>query len=139
MATAAEKLMTVDEFHGWAEERDGRWEFLDGRPIAMAPERAAHLLSKGRAWAALQRAIEGAEGPCAAFPDGATVRVSSRTAFEPDALVSCGVTVPPDAIEIPNPVIVVEVLSEGAVARDHGVVELIGYFSLSSVAHYLRV
>ena len=32
--------------------------------------------------------------------------------------------------------IVVEVLSEGTAARDHGV-KLIGYFSLPSVAHYL--
>ncbi len=136
MATAAEKPMTVDEFLGWAEERDGRWELVDGRPIAMAPERAAHLLSKARAWAAFQRAIERAGLPCTAFPDGATVRVCSRTAFEPDALVSCGAPVPPDAVEIPNPVIVVEVLSEGTADRDHGV-KLIGYFSLPSVAHYL--
>ena len=68
--------------------------------------------------------------------DGATVRVSSRTAFEPDALVYCGPRLPPDTIEIPNPIIVVEVLSEGTAARDHGV-KLVGYFSLPSLAHYL--
>ena len=62
--------------------------------------------------------------------------MSARTAFEPDALVYCGPRVSPDAIEIPNPVIVVEVISEGTVARDHGV-KLAGYFSLPSVAHYL--
>src|SRR5580658_7504424 len=33
-------------------------------------------------------------------------------------------------------IIVVEVLSEGTAARDHGV-KLAGYFSLQSVAHYL--
>ena len=66
------------------------------------------------------------------------MRVSARTAFEPDALVYCGPRLPPAAIEIPNPVIVVEVLSEGTAGRDHGV-KLVGYFSLSSVAHYLIV
>lgn len=136
MSNAAEKLMTVDEFLGWAEGRDGRWELLDGRPVAMAPERAAHLEAKAQAWAALARAIERTSAACRALPDGATVRVSARTAFEPDALVYCGPRLHPDAIEIPNPMIVVEVLSEGTARRDHGV-KLSGYFSLPSVAHYL--
>ncbi len=136
MATVAETLMTVEEFLGWAEERDGRWELIDGRPVAMAPERVAHVVSKGEAWAALRRAVDRAGIPCQALPDGATVRVSARTAFEPDALVYCGPRLPPDAIEIPNPVIVVEVLSEATAGRDHGV-KLAGYFSLPSVAHYL--
>ena len=99
---------------------DGRWELLDGRPIAMAPERAAHLLTKAQAWAGLYRAVERAGLPCTVFPDGATVRVSAHTAFEPDALVTCDPHVPPDAIEIPNPLIVVEVLSESTARRDHG-------------------
>ena len=29
--------MTVDEFLGWAEGRDGRWELQDGELIAMSP------------------------------------------------------------------------------------------------------
>ena len=136
MPDVAEKLMTVDAFLAWAEGRDGRWELFDGRPIAMAPERAAHLEAKAQAWAGLQRAIERAKAPCRALPDGATVRVSRRTAFEPDALVYCGPRLSPEAIEIPNPVVVVEVLSEGTARRDHGP-KLSGYFSLASVAHYL--
>ena len=128
--------MTVDEFLGWAEGREGRWELIDGRPIAMAPERAAHLLTKAQAWRALREGVERAGLSCTVFPDGATVRVSPRAAYEPDALVACGEPVPPDAIEIPHPVIVVEVLSEGTAMRDHGV-KLEGYFSLPSIAHYL--
>ncbi len=138
MATAAEKLMTVDEFLGWAEERDGRWELVDGRPIAMAPERVAHLVSKGEAWAALRRAVDRAGVPCQVLPDRATVHVSARTAFEPDALVYCGPRLPPATIEIPEPMIIVEVLSDGTAGRDHGL-KLVGYFSLSSVAHFLIV
>ena len=70
------------------------------------------------------------------FPDGMTVRITARTAFEPDALVVC--PPPPDlnTMEIPNPVIVVEVLSPSTAADDHGV-KLDGYFSLRSVEHYL--
>ncbi len=136
MSTAAEKLMTVDEFLGWAEGREGRWELLDGRPIAMSPERVAHAETKAEAWAALRHAVERAGAPCRATPDGMTVRISARMAFEPDALVYCGERLPPGAIEVPSPVIVVEVLSEGTEARDHGV-KLAGYFSLPSLAHYL--
>ena len=65
-----------------------------------------------------------------------TVRISPRTAFEPDALVVR--PAPPDlnTMEIPNPVIVVEVLSPSTAADDHGL-KLDGYFSLPSVEHYL--
>jgi hypothetical protein len=59
-------------------------------------------------------------------------RCAARTAFEPDALVYCGPRLPPHSIEIPDPIIVVEVLSEGTAAR-----QLAGYFSLPGVAHYL--
>ena len=43
---------------------------------------------------------------------------------------------PPTAIEIDNPVIVLEVLSPSTAAIDHGR-KLSGYFSLESVQHYL--
>jgi Uma2 family endonuclease len=51
-------------------------------------------------------------------------------------LVTCGPRTPPDAIEITDPVIVVEVLSPSTAAVDHGR-KLSGYFSLASVQHYL--
>lgn len=128
--------MTVDEFLAWAEGREGRWELHDGRPVAMSPERLKHVETKAEAWAALRNAVERAQAPCHAVPDGMTVRISARAAFEPDVLVYCGPRLPPDAIEVPEPRIVVEVLSEATAARDHGV-KLAGYFSLPSLAHYL--
>jgi len=136
MPALAQPRMIVDEFLTWAEGKEGRWELLDGEPVAMSPERVIHALTKGQAFVALKNAIALAEAPCRAFPDGATVRISGRTAFEPDALVHCGPPLPPDAIEIPDPVIVVEVLSDRTAARDHGA-KLEGYFSLPSVVHYL--
>jgi Uma2 family endonuclease len=136
MSIAAKKQMTVDDFLTWAEGRDGRWELHDGELVAMSPERLAHTDTKFEVVAALKNAIKRAGAPCHAVPDGATVRVAARTAFEPDALVYCGPRLPSDAIEISNPIIVVEVLSPGTAARDHGV-KLEGYFSLPSVVHYL--
>ncbi len=136
MSVAAKKRMTVDEFLAWAEGREGRWELLDGEPVAMSPERIAHLETKFAVATALKNAIDRAQAPCRVVPDGATVRIAARTAFEPDALVYCGPRLPPDAVEIPNPMIVVEALSPGTAARDHGA-KLEGYFSLPSVIHYL--
>ena len=72
------------------------------------------------------------------FPDGMTVRIMPRTAFEPDALVVCPSPSDLNTMEIPNPVIVVEVLSPSTAADDHGV-KLDGYFSVRSIEHYLII
>src|SRR5262249_54062575 len=67
-----------------------------------------------------------------------TVRVGDVTAYEPDALVYCGTKLQPSAIEVPNPVIVVEVLSPSTRHIDLSA-KLADYFRLPSVAHYLIV
>jgi Uma2 family endonuclease len=136
MADAAKNDLDVDAFLRWADGRQGRWELRDGRPVLMAPERAAHALTKYAAQKALESAVANAGLSCRMFPDGMTVRISARTAFEPDALVVCPAPSDLNTMEIPNPVIVVEVLSPSTAADDHGV-KLDGYFSLLSVQHYL--
>ncbi len=85
---------------------------------------------------ALREAIKKAGLPCHAEIDGATVRISDNTAFEPDALVYCGEKPPRGSLEIPNPTVVVEVLSPGTAMRD-AQSKLRGYLSLPSVHHYL--
>jgi Uma2 family endonuclease len=143
MPTALQ-LMTVEEFLPWAEGKEGRWELHDGvpimissaEPVMMSPERAAHIRTKFRAAKALDGAVTAAGLPCEVFTDGMAIRIDARTTYEPDASVACGFPVPPDAIEIDNPVIVVEVLSPSTAAIDHGR-KLSGYFSLASVQHYL--
>jgi Uma2 family endonuclease len=136
MSSPATNEMDVDAFLAWTEGREGRWELRDGRPVMMAPERALHALTKYAAQEALKAEIRKAGLPCRMFPDGMTVRITSRTAFEPDALVVCPPPADLNTMEIPNPVIVVEVLSPSTAADDHGP-KLDGYFALPSVAHYL--
>jgi len=128
--------MDVDAFLAWAEGRQGRWELRDGQPLMMAPERAVHALTKYAAQTALAAGVRRAKLPCRVFPDGMTVRIAARTAFEPDALVVCPPPADLNTMEIPNPVVVVEVLSPSTAADDHGV-KLDGYFSLKCVEHYL--
>ena len=94
MSDTAKSEMDVDAFLSWAEGRDGRWELRDGRPVMMSPERAAHALTKYAAQKTLEAAIVRAGLPCRMFPDGMTVRISARNAFEPDALVVCPSTPP---------------------------------------------
>ena len=136
MADAAQRDMDVDAFLLWAAGRQGRWELRDGQPVMMAPERAMHALTKASAHIALREGVRRAGLPCRVFPNGMTVRIAARIAFEPDALVVCPPPSDLNTMEIPNPVVVVEVLSPSTAADDHGI-KLDGYFSLPSVAHYL--
>ena len=136
MATAPQTLLTVDEFLARADEREGKWELHDGELVCMAPERISHILTKTAAVNALAAAIRRAGAPCQALPDGLGVRISSRSMYIPDALVYCGPRLTGDTLEVPDPVIVVEVLSPSTASRDRGD-KLAGYFSLPSVMHYL--
>jgi Uma2 family endonuclease len=130
---------TADEFIAWAlEQPTGRFELDNGVVVAMAPERVNHAIAKLNAVIALHNAI-GARGlACQALPDGMAVRVDDRTVYEPDALVRCGPALPGDAVEVRDPVVVVEVVSPSSRGIDRGV-KLARYFLLPSVRHYLII
>lgn len=128
---------TADAFLAWAAEQPrGRYELVRGAVVAMAPERAVHARTKARTHHALEDAIAAAGLGCEAFPDGMTVRIGEGTVYEPDALVRCGPATPDEAVEVSDPVIVVEVVSRSSRAIDSGA-KLADYFALPSVRHYL--
>jgi Uma2 family endonuclease len=130
--------MTVEEFLAWAEAQEGRYELDDGQAVAMSPEQGQHLRVKGAVFLALVAAIKRGGLPCEAFPDGATVRIDTHTAFEPDALVNCGQRMGDAEVVAPSPVIVVEVLSPSTGYRDNAH-KLANYFRVPSIQHYLIV
>ena len=140
MSATKPARMTADEFLAWAmQQPEGkRYELVAGEVVGMAPERAAHARWKHRVCAALTEAIPVAGLQCEAFPDGMSVRVGADTVYEPDALVRCGTPLDDDAIEIPDPLIIVEVVSPSSGKQDSGS-KLDGYFSLPSLRHYLVV
>jgi Uma2 family endonuclease len=139
MNSLAVKRMSVTEFLVWAQDQDkGRFELIDGQPVAMAPERAEHVAAKLRAANALAAAIQRAGVRCEAFVEGLAVAVNGSTSYQPDALVNCGEPVAPDAMTAPNPLLVVEVLSPSTRGIDT-TVKLAGYFRVASLAHYLIV
>jgi Uma2 family endonuclease len=130
--------MTVDEYLAWAEGQEGHFELYAGKVYAMSPERAGHAKIKFNVQAALLAGIRRAGLPCHMLPDGMTVRINDSTAHEPDALVYCGLELPASALEVPSPIIVVEVLSPST-RRIDASLKLAGYFRLPSVTHYLIV
>ena len=130
--------MTVDEYLAWAQRQAGRFELFDGLVYAMTPERAVHAEIKLAIHMALVAAIRARGLPCHVLPDGMTVRVDQSAAYEPDAVVYCGSKLPPSALEVTSPIIVVEVLSPSSQHIDASL-KLAGYFRLPSVAHYLIV
>ena len=138
MSAATKGKMSADDFLVWAEAQEGRRELHDGALVAMSPKRIVHVETKGQAFRALSRAVERAKAPCRVYPDGVSVRIGAGTVFEPDALIHCGPRPPADAIEIADPIIVVEVLSPSTAANDHSL-KLAGYFSLPSIVHYLTL
>jgi Uma2 family endonuclease len=138
MTALRKALMSVDEFVTWVEQQPDRWELLDGLPVAMSPERVVHGDVKYRVARALDSAITKAKVPCRFVLDSAAVRIDARSLYQPDALVYCGEPVSADALEIPHPVVVFEVLSPGNAATDLRD-KLRGYFRVPSIQHYLIV
>ena len=138
MTALPKTRLTVDEYLAWAEQQPGRFELLDGAVVAMSPEGAGHAEKKAAVHAALLAAIRSRGLACYALPDGMTVRIDDTTAYEPDALVYCGKKLLPSAVEVQNPVVVVEVLSPSTRHIDLSA-KLADYFRLPSIAHYLIV
>ena len=133
-----DRYYSREEYRQWCEAQPrGRYERVDGRIVAMAAERVAHVRAKQAVYQALDRAVAKAGINCEALSDGVTVETGDSD-YEPDALVNCGEPMPGDLVAATNPVIVVEVLSPGTASTDTGA-KLAGYFRVSSVAHYLIV
>lgn len=130
--------MTVDQYLPWAMAQDGRWELIDGRPVKMPSETLFHVRVKAYVWLALSDAIEAAGLDLYVLADGATIRIDPRNANEPDCLVYAGPERPGEDLEVPDPVIVAEVVSPTSGRRDK-VRKRADYFSLPSVQHYLVV
>jgi Uma2 family endonuclease len=102
--------MTVDEFVAWA--GDDRWELVDGEPRAMAPASATHGIIQTNVGYTLTRHLRAANSPCRAVTEPAVVpRVRSRSNMRvPDLAVTCS-PVEFGQIALPDPVLIVEILS----------------------------
>lgn len=129
--------MTADEFIAWAlQQPSGRYELEKGEIVTLSAERSGHGKTKLQAAMVLDAAVRAAGLSCEVFPDGMAVQVDEHTVLEPDALVRAGPPLGDDDLKIPDPLVVVEVLSPSSGRRD-SVTKLRAYFTLPSVQHYL--
>jgi len=131
-----DRPMSRVEFRRWAEAQpSGRYERVDGLAVAMAPERRSHAKRKAMVWLALRQAVQAAGLPCEVYPDGLTIEADDCD-FEPDAILRCGEPLAEDGVSIPDPLVVVEVLSPGTRSIDLSR-KMVAYFRVPSVKHYL--
>ncbi|CAO4135603.1 Uma2 family endonuclease [Methylorubrum extorquens] len=129
-------VTTVTEFIDWAEGQPGRYELVDGEIVSRPYQCVRRVETKFAAQIALSEALRVIPLSCEMLPGGLCVPINTQTAFEPDALVYCGERLAPDAITVPEPVIVIEVISPSTKQVDIGA-KLLGYFRLPSLQHYL--
>lgn len=135
-AEAPNGIMTRDAYLEWADGRPGRYERVDGRVVAMAPEQVRHSRIKGEVFVALREAVAAAGLPCEVLMEGPTIAIGDSD-YEPDAIVRRGTEeLPETGLSVPDPIILVEVLSPNTRRTDLSQ-KLADYFLVSSVQHYL--
>ena len=126
-------MLVTAGVHIWEMDEHQVKAFLH-RPASLQ----SHSAIKLAVAVALKQAAKGITQSCHVLPDGMSVVVDEYTTYEPDALVYCGDELAGDVAVVPEPIIVVEVLSPSTKHVDSGS-KLVGYFAVESVQHYLVI
>jgi Uma2 family endonuclease len=117
MADVAEKRMTVAEFLTWDDGTDTRYELVRGKSVAMARPSAAHSIIVPNVGAALHGKLK------PRYYAGTTAGVippdRDDTFYVADLVVSC-TPLQAHTPTIPQPVVVIEVLSPSTIEHDRG-------------------
>jgi Uma2 family endonuclease len=135
MRNAMPRPWTVDEFLEWERAQEERYEYVDGIIRMMTGGTLDHARIKGNIYAALRRMLRGSA--CSAFVDGPKV-ASADAIMYPDAVVTCARELPPKSDIVPEPVVVVEVLSKSTEGFDRSG-KWRAYQSIPSLRRYLLV
>lgn len=127
---------TLDEFLDWERHQPVRYEWDGVQPVAMTGGTFAHTELATRLSDLLRAALRG--GPCTVVrADLKVVTERNTRARYPDLVVTCAPLRPGDAA-VPEPLLVVEVLSETTAAADRGA-KRAEYAALPSVARYVML
>ncbi len=134
----AQKSMTAEEFAVWAEKRpEKHWELFDGGPKCSNRRIMGTPVIFTGSHGSLDDAIAESGLPLSFGIEGIVVKAGPRSAFEPDVVVFSGRMADQDII-VPDPIIVIEVLSPSTQKKDF-TVKLRGYFDAPTIQHYLIV
>lgn len=125
--------MTREQFFGWAEAQDARYEFDGFGPVAMTGGTFNHSRITANLHRALGSRLRGT-GCRNAGPDAGLATVGDAVRY-PDALITCA-RVPGDALIVPDVMIVFEVLSRTS-GRVDRIVKLREYQAVPSIRRYV--
>jgi Uma2 family endonuclease len=104
--------MTVAEFLAWDAPGVGRWELVDGEPIAMAPASRTHGALQLELGGLIRNHLADAGSPCTVIAaPGIIPRVLANENFRiPELAVTC-TRYETEEYDVSNPVLIVEILS----------------------------
>jgi Uma2 family endonuclease len=134
MPSAAEKLMSLDEFLAWEREQPERHEFDGFTVTAMTGASIAHVKITMNLAFSLRQALRGTG--CRPLSSDAKVIAGGSVRY-PDIAVTCRPMADRDDV-IPEPILIIEVLSPSTERIDRGRKKL-DYFATDSVRQYAIV
>ena len=134
MPNTAEKLMSLDEFLAWEREQPARYEYADGVATMMTGASLAHVTITMNITFALRQALRGTG--CRPFANDAKV-VAAGSVRYPDVAVTCEPVTGSDDV-VPDPILIVEVLSPSTEREDRGRKKF-DYFATPSIRQYAIV
>ncbi|WP_448202557.1 Uma2 family endonuclease [Azospirillum sp. sgz302134] len=137
MSELAYKRMTVDDFLVWEDGTDTRYELIDGVPFAMAPTYAAHQIIAVNVAVALTETLR-KRPPCHVRSEAGILKPNSfRNYFQADLAVTC-TPHRQGQYAVPDPVVIVEILSRSTEDHDRKV-KLPVYRAIPSVMEVVLV
>jgi Uma2 family endonuclease len=131
----APERMPLEAFLEWEEALPIRHERVGPSIVAMTGGTLDHNTIALNLALALRERLKGSD--CRVFAADVRVVTPGKDVMYPDVVVACGERSGRDK-EIRDPVVVVEVLSEGTAARDHGVKRW-AYATIPSLRHYVLI
>jgi Uma2 family endonuclease len=134
MSSAAQTLMSLDEFLAWEREQPERYEF-DGLVVRMMTGGSLdHSTIASNLWTALRDKLRGTG--CRPFRGDAKV-IANQGVRYPDLSVTCSPIAGDDDI-VPAPVVVIEIISPSTAREDRGRKKF-DYFATPSIRQYAIV
>ena len=131
MSNVAEQLMSLDEFLAWERDQPEKHEYAGGVITMMTGASLAHATITMNVAFALRQGLRGTG--CRPFANDAKV-IASNSVRYPDVVVTCQPVDGTDDI-VPEPIVVIEVISPSTEREDRGRKKF-DYFATSSIRQY---
>jgi Uma2 family endonuclease len=133
--------MSLDDFEELLADKpaDERWELIGGRVVRMmVGARWEHHFIIANLSGAIREQLRAVNSPCRVFSETFYMKKKTLEAqMLPDVMVRCG-PLEPGASSVDDPVVLVEVMSQGTQARDR-LEKWHVYQKLQSLQHYVLV